>query len=76
MKILCVSGCFNIMLYYISSVGRFRFDISFTLIVASYTKGSTETCDAAGSEKCEATETVSRYIREGISNIFSLFRAT
>lgn len=25
-----------------------------------------DTCDAADNEKCEATETVSRYIREGI----------
>ena len=38
-----------------------------TLIIASYTDGGTGACNVADNEKCEATETVSRYIREGIS---------
>ncbi|XP_046143784.1 inositol 1,4,5-trisphosphate receptor isoform X9 [Osmia bicornis bicornis] len=58
-----------ILVYMFSIIGFMFFKDDFLVtvdedIVSSYTKGSTETCDAAGSEKCEATETVSRYIRE------------
>nr|XP_012148673.1 PREDICTED: inositol 1,4,5-trisphosphate receptor isoform X2 [Megachile rotundata] len=58
-----------ILVYMFSIIGFMFFKDDFLVtvdedIVSSYTKGTAETCDASGTEKCEATETVSRYIRE------------
>lgn len=68
MKILCVSIFFHIV-FYDSYFNDAKYNILFTLIVASYTEGNAGTCNIADSDKCEATETVSRYTREGIPNV-------
>lgn len=41
-------------------------DFLFILIIASYVTENVDTCNAVDNERCEATETVSRYIHEGI----------
>lgn len=55
----------NIILYNCLFNNR---DIDFIclLITASYMDAATGTCNIADNEKCEATETVSRYIHDGI----------
>lgn len=41
----------------------------FYVITASYMEESMGTCNIADNEKCEATETMTQYIREGILNV-------
>ncbi|KAK9299763.1 hypothetical protein QLX08_007324 [Tetragonisca angustula] len=58
-----------ILVYMFSIIGFMFFKDDFLVtvdeeIMSSYTDGGTGTCNVADNEKCEATETVSRYIRE------------
>ncbi|XP_076236101.1 inositol 1,4,5-trisphosphate receptor-like isoform X3 [Calliopsis andreniformis] len=58
-----------ILVYMFSIIGFMFFKDDFLVpvdddIVSSYMEGSTSTCNIADNEKCEATETVSRYARE------------
>ncbi|CAL7936480.1 unnamed protein product [Xylocopa violacea] len=58
-----------ILVYMFSIIGFMFFKDDFLVtvdddVVSSYTEGSVDTCNVADKEKCEATETVSRYVRE------------
>ncbi|XP_076759866.1 inositol 1,4,5-trisphosphate receptor-like isoform X7 [Xylocopa sonorina] len=58
-----------ILVYMFSIIGFMFFKDDFLVtvdddVVSSYTEGSVDTCNVADKEKCEATETVSRYARE------------
>ncbi|XP_076376142.1 inositol 1,4,5-trisphosphate receptor isoform X3 [Megalopta genalis] len=58
-----------ILVYMFSIIGFMFFKDDFLVsvdedIMSSYSEGNTETCNAVNNEKCEATETVSRYVLE------------
>ncbi|KZC07542.1 Inositol 1,4,5-trisphosphate receptor type 1 [Dufourea novaeangliae] len=58
-----------ILVYMFSIIGFMFFKDDFLVtvdgtLVSSYTEGSVGTCNVAENDKCEATETVSQYIRE------------
>ncbi|XP_054006483.1 inositol 1,4,5-trisphosphate receptor isoform X11 [Hylaeus anthracinus] len=57
-----------ILVYMFSIIGFMFFKDDFLVtvdedVVSSYTESTTGTCNIAGNDKCEATETMSRYIR-------------